>query len=135
MGIIPNRDAPHEFPEAYLERVYPMPRPLDWLHEWERLHHHDLEALDDSVLLREHRRVQRRLDDDPDACRREWLARRLAAVERERQSRRPQVMPERPPRRVAASEPSRKSSPGHSVVTVAGQTIDLPASGGRHGHE
>lgn len=124
MTMIQHRGRPGPFPVSYLERIYAMPRPTLWLHEWQRQRNLDLGAMDDVALHRERRCVQRRLDYEPDAARHAWLMRRIAAIDGERDRR----------RRVPASvRPRRRTT--DTVVTVAGQMIDLPIPGGRHGHE
>lgn len=87
MAIL-HRGGPWPFPPSYLDRLYPIPRPMVSLDEWRRLHGHDLELLDDLALLRERRCVVRRCDYEPDTACRAWLTDRLAAIDRERGIRR-----------------------------------------------
>lgn len=126
MSIIQHHGRPGPFPVSYLERIYPMPRPMLWLHEWQRERNLDLGAMDDLALQRERRCVQHRLDHEPDASRRAWLGRRIEAIDRERGSRHSQ-------RRTV--RPGDRRGPGLAgdVVTVAGQAVALPIPGGRHG--
>jgi hypothetical protein len=79
------------FSDAYLEKIYPMPRMTRSLEEWYRFRHEDLPGLDDATLAREGRRAQWRADLDADPDRRRWLTERVAAVEAERQLRVAQI--------------------------------------------
>jgi hypothetical protein len=100
------------FPDAFLERIYPLPKPMRSIEEWQREHHQDLEALDDFTLQRERRCVQHRLDYETDQFVRSWLAVRLTAIDRERGSRRTTTSPDRPPRPPAAASRPVKDAPG-----------------------
>lgn len=85
------RNKPRPFSLAALDRVYEFPNPTRSMEEFRRLHHLDLEALDYHELQRERRCVQLRADLDGDRTRRAWLTSRLAAIDRERGSRRRQM--------------------------------------------
>lgn len=130
MAMIPHRGRSGPFPASYLERLYAMPRPTLWLHEWQRERNLDLGAMDDLALHRERRCVQRRLDYEPDVSRQTWLEQRLAAIDRERRSRQSQPPPSRQRGSVGTSTVSIDN-----VVTVAGQAVALPTPGGRRGYE
>ena len=127
----PRRSAPRNrqpsFSEAYLERVYAIPQPMLTFEDLKRSRHQDLETLDDRDLMRERRCVQRRLDYDPNSSRQAWLTGRLVAIDHERGSRRPPASRDQ--------TPHHRGHPGSRNVTIAGQSFDLPVSGGRRGHK
>lgn len=127
MAMIPNRSGPRPFPDSYLDRLYSIPRSTVSMEDHLRLHHRDLQALDDLELQRERRCVLRRFDYDPDTFRRSWLMDRITAIDRECSARRDWTrQPERP---------VHQGHPAPKRVTVAGMSIDLPVSGGRPGYE
>lgn len=79
---------PRPFPPAYLDKLYLIPNPTRSLEDHRRLHHRDLDHLDDLAILRERRCVVRRLDYERDRSVEMWLTGRLAAIDRERGRRR-----------------------------------------------
>ena len=68
------------FSTAYLNRLYPLPRPFLSIEDWQRWWHRDLAGLDLDALWVELRRLRRRLDYEHDRLHRRWLQEREAAI-------------------------------------------------------
>lgn len=77
------------FSLAYLERLYPIPRPMLTLEDWRRAHHLDLADFTEDELRWEYRRVQNRSDYERDPAALAWLRGRLVAIRREHDRRHP----------------------------------------------
>jgi hypothetical protein len=82
-----NRMRNNKFPEPFLEKIYPTPKPYRTIGEWCVLHHEDLPALTDLELSVELSCVWRRLTlEQPNAA--HWLWQRREAVFAEQNRRR-----------------------------------------------
>lgn len=75
------------FAKAYLERIYPTPRPYLHHEDRQRFLHLDLEWLDDEALAREGRRAHHRADIDDDPISRVWFIEQVQAVDAEKRRR------------------------------------------------